>query len=126
MEMAIRSILHRNGLRYRVDATPISGLRRRADIVFGPARVAVMVDGCFWHSCPLHATQPKANAEWWKAKLARNVDRDRDTDERLTEAGWLVIRVWEHENPEDAAREIMTAVKSRRDSTIAGRTAAIR
>jgi DNA mismatch endonuclease (patch repair protein) len=120
VELAIRTILHRDGLRYRIDRSPIPGLRRKADILFGPARVAVMVDGCFWHSCPVHATRPKANAQWWTTKLERNVERDADTNNRLAEAGWEVIRVWEHEAPEDAARRIEKVVRRRRRTTSAG------
>lgn len=74
----------------------------------------VFVDGCFWHSCPLHGSTPVTNAEWWVEKLARNVARDRDTDQRLAEAGWLVVRVWEHEDPQEAARHVMSVVRSRR------------
>lgn len=77
-------------------------------------RVAVFVDGCFWHSCPTHKTRPAANGDWWRAKLAANVARDRDTDQRLRRAGWLVVRVWEHENPERAARRIVKAIGARR------------
>src|SRR5438309_7395046 len=94
-EIALRSELHRRGLRYRVDCAPLPGLRRRADVVFRSARVAVYVDGCFWHACDAHGTLPRSNAFYWEAKLARNVERDRETDSRLTEAGWVVIRVWE-------------------------------
>lgn len=71
------------------------------------------LDGCFWHSCPRHHTVPKANREWWVAKLAANVERDRDTDRRLRAAGWKVIRIWEHEDPTDAARRIVAAVGMR-------------
>src|SRR3954447_26495843 len=85
-ELALRRAVWRLGLRYRVDIAPIPG-RRRADLVFTRARVAVYLDGCFWHSCPTHATIPKANREWWVAKLDTNVRRDRDTDRRLAEAG---------------------------------------
>src|SRR4051812_7431931 len=85
-EMALRKRLHAMGLRYRVDHPPLPGLRRRADIVFTRARVAVYVDGCYWHRCPEHGTTPKNNAEWWAAKLQRNVERDRDTDRRLASA----------------------------------------
>jgi DNA mismatch endonuclease (patch repair protein) len=110
-ELAIRRELWRRGLRYRVDVAPTSGLRRRADIVFTRARVAVYVDGCFWHRCPIHGTMPKANHEWWRAKLDGNVERDRDTDRSLADAGWLVIRIWEHEDPVDAASRIEAAVR---------------
>lgn len=104
-ELALRRALSRLGLRYRLQQAPLAGLRRRADLVFGPARVAVFVDGCFWHSCPLHATQPKANAAWWRAKLAANRRRDADTNRRLEAAGWRVVRVWEHELRTPAAAE---------------------
>lgn len=86
------------------------------DIVFGPARVAVYVDGCFWHSCPTHATRPIHNAGWWEAKLRRNVERDRATDQALAEAGWLVIRIWEHEDAVSAADKVETEVRARRMS----------
>ncbi len=113
-EVAVRKALHRMGFRYRVDRPVVPGLRRRADLVFGPAKVAVFVDGCFWHSCPQHATFPAANADWWRDKLAGNVARDRATDRALASAGWLAVRVWEHEDPEDAARRIADAVQDRR------------
>jgi DNA mismatch endonuclease (patch repair protein) len=111
-EMAVRREVWRRGLRYRVDVPPIRGLRRRADLVFTKAHVAVYVDGCFWHRCPIHATSPKANSEWWREKLDANVRRDRDTDRRLAEAGWSVVRVWEHEDPAAAADRIEAAVRS--------------
>jgi DNA mismatch endonuclease (patch repair protein) len=85
-------------------------MRRRADLVFPRHRVAVYVDGCFWHRCPDHATFPKNNAEWWAEKLAGNVARDRDTDARLTAAGWTVIRIWEHEDPVRAADRVQAAL----------------
>ena len=102
-ELALRRELHRRGHRYYVDRPPLAGMRRRADLVFPRLKVAVYVDGCFWHSCPQHATVSKNNQDWWVAKLAGNVTRDRDTDTRLTEAGWRVVRVWEHEDPAVAA-----------------------
>lgn len=108
-ELAIRSELHRRGLRFRVDRAPVPGLRSRADIVFGPAKVAVYVDGCFWHSCPEHGTRPKANAEWWERKLDRNQERDRETDCVLREHGWKVVRIWEHEDPVAAADRVVEA-----------------
>jgi DNA mismatch endonuclease (patch repair protein) len=118
--MALRSELHRRGLRYRVHRRPVPGLRATADIVFGPARVAVFVDGCFWHRCPIHATEPKANGEWWAEKLEANVARDRATDQRLKDSGWLVVRVWEHESPAVAAAEILRVVNERRGNAIHG------
>lgn len=111
-EVAIRSLLHRSGFRFRVDY-PLPGLRRRADIAFPRARVAVMVDGCFWHSCPQHGTQPKENAAWWREKIECNVARDRDTDARLAAAGWVSLRIWEHEDPAEAAARISTVVAER-------------
>jgi DNA mismatch endonuclease, patch repair protein len=113
-EKLVRSALHRRGLRFRIERPLEFDRRRRADIVFPRARVVVFVDGCFWHRCPEHATFPRANAAFWADKLQRNVDRDRDTDARLTEAGWMVLRVWEHEDPEAAADRIAAAVAERR------------
>ena len=109
-ELLLRRALHRQGLRYRVHLRPEKEIRRQADIVFTRAKVAVFVDGCFWHRCPEHGTEPKANSAWWKIKLDKNVDRDRETDQVLTAAGWTVIRVWEHEDPIEAARRVVTAV----------------
>jgi DNA mismatch endonuclease (patch repair protein) len=109
-ELALRRELHRRGLRYRVDHQPLPRLRRRADIVFTRRRVAVFCDGCYWHGCPEHGTWPTANAEWWRQKIEANKRRDRDTDARLAEAGWIVIRVWEHEDPDDAAARIVEAL----------------
>lgn len=112
-EMALRRILHSMGLRYRVDRAPLPGLRRRADLVFGPAKVAVFVDGCFWHGCPEHETTARANADYWGPKIQRNRDRDADTDAQLREAGWHVVRVWEHEDPAVSARRIIASVHRR-------------
>jgi DNA mismatch endonuclease (patch repair protein) len=81
--------------------------------VFTRARVAVFIDGCFWHGCPEHGTWPKKNAGWWRSKIETNQARDRDTNSRLEGAGWLVIRVWEHEDPVEAANKISHAVRSR-------------
>lgn len=112
-ELAVRRAVWRLGLRYRVDVAPVKG-RRRADLVFTRARVAVYVDGCFWHRCPIHATTPKANREWWEEKLSANVVRDRDTGARLAAAGWEVVRVWEHEDPVTAASRVAAVVAARR------------
>ncbi|GGQ44660.1 hypothetical protein GCM10010166_11510 [Couchioplanes caeruleus subsp. azureus] len=96
---------------------PVDGLRRTVDIVFGPARVAVQVHGCYWHACEIHGTKPKSNAAWWEEKLARNRQRDADTHKALTNAGWLVVVVWEHEDSEEAASRIQAVVQARRAST---------
>lgn len=121
-ELALRRELWRRGLRYRVDVAPIRGQRRRADLVFSRSKVAVYVDGCFWHSCPVHATLPKSNREWWVAKLAANVERDRDTDARLEDAGWVVVRVWEHEAVAEAADRVENVVRGRSPSAVLGRS----
>lgn len=106
-ETALRSELWRSGLRgYRVNVRPLPDFRRTADVLFRRQRVAIFVDGCFWHSCPEHGSQPKANNEWWESKLRTNSERDADTNRRLEEAGWTVIRVWEHERPRAAAATI--------------------
>ena len=112
-ELALRSELHRRGLRYRLDERPVASLRTRADIVFRLAQVAVFVDGCFWHACPAHGTTPKANADWWQEKLASNVARDRRTNRALADAGWAVVRVWSHEDPGEAADRLERIIQSR-------------
>ena len=111
-EVEIRSALHRRGLRFRLQRPLDFDRRRRVDIVFPRERVAVFVDGCFWHSCPQHATFPRANAEFWRSKLRRNVARDRETDRRLEAEGWIVLRFWEHEDPDAAAATIESAVRA--------------
>lgn len=110
-ELEIRRELHARGLRYRVDVSPVPSLRGRTDILFRPARVAVYVDGCFWHSCPDHGVLPKGNRDWWREKLAATVRRDRAIDSTLAELGWRVVRVWEHEDPAVAADRIEAAVR---------------
>ncbi|WNV83746.1 very short patch repair endonuclease [Umezawaea sp. Da 62-37] len=103
-ELALRRALHRRGLRFVVDRAPSgTNRRRRVDVLLRGPRIALFVDGCFWHSCPEHAHLPKANRSWWRLKLRGVVLRDRDTDVQLAAAGWLVVRVWEHEDPETAA-----------------------
>jgi len=111
-ELAVRRALHARGWRFRVDIPPLPGLRRRADIVFTRRRVAVYVDGCFWHSCPTHGTIPKSNQAWWVAKLRANVERDGDTERRLREAGWTTVRLWEHISLEDALIVVETELQS--------------
>ena len=102
-EMLLRRELHRRGLRFRVNHRDLPG---RPDIAFTRVRLAVFVDGCFWHLCPAHAILPKNNAEWWQAKLRRNVERDREKDAGLTALGWRVLHVWEHEDPLTVADEV--------------------
>lgn len=111
VELALRHALHRRGLRYRLQVSPLPGLRRRVDIAFPGPRVVVDVRGCFWHCCPQHGTRVSSNADWWVAKLRRNVERDADTERRLGDAGWQVIVVWEHDDPEDAAQRIIAVVR---------------
>ena len=114
-ELQLRRLLHSKGLRFRVHRAPILGLRRVADVVFGPSKVAVFVDGCYWHGCPEHGRRDhKVNAWYWPEKIERNRARDVDTDSRLRDAGWAVVRVWEHENSETAARRIAKLVERRR------------
>lgn len=113
-EIALRSAIHRLGLRYRVNARPLPGVRRTADLVFTRVRVAVFLDGCFWHGCPIHHTVAVTNARFWADKVAANRDRDRDTDRRLIEAGWAVVRIWEHEDACEAAERVAQLVEQRR------------
>nr|WP_276113845.1 very short patch repair endonuclease [Desertimonas flava] len=115
-ELAVRRRLHNRGLRYRVDTRPEPSIRRRADVVFRRERVAVFVDGCYWHGCPEHCRLSGANLAWWKSKIAANQARDHDTDARLEAAGWIVIRAWAHEAPEAVATRVEAAVRGRRGS----------
>jgi len=115
-ELQLRHALFERGLRYKVDRVVLPDVRRRADLVFTRARVAVFVDGCFWHGCPEHATWPAHNASFWREKIETNRRRDRDTDDRLAEAGWQVVRVWEHENVATAADRIEQLVRAERPS----------
>lgn len=110
-ELALRSAIHALGLRYRVGIRPIKEVRRTADIVFVRARVAVFLDGCFWHGCPYHHRPAKgATAQFWNDKIEANRRRDEETDQRLREGGWQVIRIWEHEEPAEAARRVADVV----------------
>ncbi|MGW7550759.1 very short patch repair endonuclease [Streptomyces rimosus] len=109
-EQLIRRLVHAQGLRYRVAARPLADLRRTADMVFRPAKVAVFIDGCYWHGCPEHYVPPKTNPGYWSDKVARNMARDRDTDQQLIEAGWTILRFWEHESPSDCALKIASTV----------------
>ncbi|MFS4505816.1 very short patch repair endonuclease [Clavibacter sp. Sh2141] len=113
-ELLVRRLLHARGLRYRVDLRVVQESRTRADVAFTRQRVAVFIDGCFWHSCPDHLHLPKANADYWVAKLARNVERDAEVTALLRSLGWTVLRFWEHVPAEEAVTEIIAAVQLRR------------
>lgn len=112
-EVALRSALHRLGYRYRKDhrLDLPSGVRVRPDIVFTRRKIAIFVDGCFWHVCPEHGRQPGRNEWYWSPKLRRNVERDRRADAALTESGWQVIRIWEHEPVPDAVAKVQLALE---------------
>lgn len=112
-EMVVRRAAHAAGLRYRVNVRPIAEVRSRADLVFSRAKVAVYVDGCFWHRCPIHGTEPSKNSAYWSAKLDRNVERDRRVDALLKNAGWIVVRIWEHVEADEAVRLIRRALQQR-------------
>jgi DNA mismatch endonuclease, patch repair protein len=111
-ERRLRTLLHSHGLRYRVSTRPLPLLRRSADIVFHRARVAVFVDGCYWHGCPEHYRPAKKHSDFWAAKITDNKRRDAETNQALTEAGWIVIRCWEHEDPGVAAARVIEALNS--------------
>lgn len=102
-ETRLRRVLHADGLRFRIGVGTLPG---RPDIVFTRARIAVFVDGCYWHQCPEHSSLPKNNRAWWEAKFAGNLERDRRNDQLLEREGWLVVHVWEHEDVSDASERI--------------------
>lgn len=114
-EVAVRSLLHRRGLRFRKRHTIRLAGRRwtQPDAVFLGPRVALFIDGCYWHRCPDHGTSPRANSKYWGPKLDRNVARDRDTDTQLAALGWIVVRAWEHEAPSDVAGRVEAVVRGR-------------
>lgn len=116
-EVVVRSALHRAGMRFRKHYVPLAGSRTRVDVAFPRWHVAVQIDGCFWHACPEHGTRPSSHADYWTEKLRRNVERDRRSDEVLAEAGWTVLRFWEHEDPESVAVVVHYALSKRRDSS---------
>lgn len=113
-EVAVRSAVHRRGLRFRKNRRPERSLRCEADIVFLRERVAVFIDGCFWHGCPLHGHRPQTNAHYWHAKIGRNVERDARNVEALQQNGWCVVRAWEHEDASNVADRIFQVVCDRR------------
>lgn len=111
-ERAVRTLVFAAGYRYRV-AFPVPGQRRRTiDIAFTRAKLAVFIDGCFWHGCPTHGVKPRANEHWWTAKLGANQARDRGTNDALVSLGWQVMRFWEHESPEEVSRAITDHLSS--------------
>jgi DNA mismatch endonuclease (patch repair protein) len=112
-EMLLRKELHRRGLRYRLIVKVPGNNRRTIDIAFPRQKVAVFVDGCFWHGCPAHGTTPRSNAPWWNQKISANRARDADTNQLLEAAGWFVLRLWEHDPAEAAADRVMSALASR-------------
>lgn len=112
-ELELRRAVHALGLRYRVSERPLKEVRRTADLVFTRAKVAVFLDGCFWHGCPVHHTVAVTNAGFWADKVTTNRRRDRDTDRRLADAGWVPLRVWEHEDPLEAAQRVAALVRDR-------------
>ena len=117
-ERALRSVLHRRGYRFRVHRPVPGAARRKVDIVFPVEKLAVFVDGCFWHACPEHATWPSANAAFWRRKLERNAERDRETDARLTASGWTVVRIWEHESVDEACDRVEETLRLLREKRL--------
>jgi len=116
-EIAVRCAVHAMGMRYRVAMRPLAGVRRTADLVFRRARVAVFVDGCFWHGCPTHYAPPKTNASYWATKIGGNIVRDLNTTALLRAAGWTVLRVWSHEDPCAVATKISELVRNQNTGT---------
>lgn len=110
-ELAVRRLVHSRGLRYRVNARVEADLRRTADMLFTRARVAVFVDGCYWHGCPVHFTLPKAHSDYWREKIATNRLRDTETNSLLEERGWTILRFWSHEPPVTVADQIEVTVR---------------
>lgn len=117
-ERELRSALHRAGLRFRKDyRVNLPGMRVRVDVAFPRQKLAVFVDGCFWHRCPQHATDPKINSDFWERKLRQNAERDREVNATLGAAGWTVLRIWEHEAPGAAADRVRSVLGTRKGAT---------
>ena len=112
-ELRLRREMHRLGMRYRLHPKHLPG---RPDVALTSARIAIFVDGCFWHGCPEHGTAPKNNREWWSNKISANIARDRHKDLQLAQLGWLVIHIWEHDDPHEAALRIRRSWLDRRRS----------
>jgi DNA mismatch endonuclease, patch repair protein len=116
-EVALRSSLHRRGLRFRKHVRPIPGLACTVDVLFPTERLAVFIDGCYWHSCPQHASLPITNGDWWRAKLAATRERDQRNTQTLKNAGWTVLRIWEHEDVEVAAVHVSEVLQRIREGS---------
>ena len=116
-ELAVRSAVHRRGIRFRVSVRPQSEFARTADLVLRKTRIVVFVDGCFWHGCPDHYSPPTTNSRYWADKIARNIERDIETTEYLQQTGWTVLRFWEHQDPEVVADRVQDAVQSALDGS---------
>lgn len=114
-EMRVRRLAHAAGLRYRVDARPLTEERFRADLVFAGPKLAVFIDGCYWHGCPEHYRPARTNAEFWRAKIAANKARDQRVDALLAASGWMVVRAWEHEDPVEIVDRVLAVVKRGRN-----------
>lgn len=113
-EVRLRSALHRQGMRFRKDLLiRVGTVRVHPDVVFTRRKVAVFVDGCFWHGCPDHQVVPKSNRDYWVPKLQANVARDRRVDAALIDAGWAVVRIWEHASVDAAAERVRAVVCAR-------------
>lgn len=109
-EVELRRRLHAAGFRYRVHVRVPDFPRRTIDIAFPGLKLAIFVDGCYWHACPLHGKVPSRNEGWWSEKLRRNTERDHETNRALRDGGWTVVRVWEHEDPADVAVRVALIV----------------
>ena len=109
-ELAVRKILFGKGYRYRINCKPLKNLNRKADIIFIKYKLAIFIDGCFWHLCPKHGSIPNANRKYWENKLYTNVQRDKETNEILQNNGWIVLRFWEHDDPNYAANAIICEI----------------
>jgi DNA mismatch endonuclease (patch repair protein) len=116
-ELSLRRAVHAAGLRYRVATRPLPGRPWTADLVFRPARVAVFLDGCYWHGCPEHYNPPRTNSGYWSSKIGRNRSRDALVDSELQAAGWSPLRIWEHEPTEAALGRVVQAVRRARSTT---------
>jgi DNA mismatch endonuclease (patch repair protein) len=113
-ELAVRAALHRQGLRFRKHHRPLAGVRYEADVAFPRERLAIFIDGCFWHGCPIHGSMPSSHAEFWESKLGRNRERDEACDRAFHSAGWTVVRVWEHEPVTDVVALVIAKVEATR------------